>query len=160
MRRKHIADVLTIETVSYPRPWTATVFQGELEQARRGHRVYLVARQTQQLVGYGGMMLVDGDGHIANIATAPQQRRSGVGTRLLAELAWAAIDHGCTALTLEVRVTNTAAQALYERFGFIQAGVRPRYYENTDDALVMWCDHICSTDYAQRLVGLCPEASR
>jgi ribosomal-protein-alanine N-acetyltransferase len=160
MRRKHIADVLTIETVSYPRPWTATVFQGELEQARRGHRVYLIARQAQQLVGYGGMMLVDGDGHIANIATAPQQRRDGVGTRLLAELAWAAIDHGCTALTLEVRVTNTAAQALYERFGFVKAGVRSRYYENTDDALVMWCDHIRSTDYAQRLVGLCPQAGR
>jgi [ribosomal protein S18]-alanine N-acetyltransferase len=160
MKRRHLPEVLAIEAVSYPRPWTATVFQGELEQARRGHRVYLVARDGGNIVGYGGMMLVDGDGHISNLASSTAQRRRGVATRVLAELAWAAIDRDCTALTLEVRVTNHAAQSLYERFGFTQAGVRPRYYENTDDALVMWCDGIRSEQYQQRLVALCPEATR
>jgi [ribosomal protein S18]-alanine N-acetyltransferase len=67
---------------------------------------------------------------------------------------------GPRSIALEVRVTNHAAQSLYERFGFTQAGVRPRYYENTDDALVMWCDGIRSEQYQQRLVALCPEATR
>ena len=66
----------------------------------------------------------------------------GIGTRLLAELAWAAIERGCAAMTLEVRVTNVGAQELYRRFGFAPAGVRKRYYENTEDAIVMWCHDI------------------
>ena len=65
-----------------------------------------------------------------------------------------------SALTLEVRVSNTPAQALYERFGFESAGVRPRYYENVEDALVMWCHHIRTPEYRQQLRELCPEAAR
>jgi ribosomal-protein-alanine N-acetyltransferase len=78
---------------------------------------------------------------------------------LLAELAWAAIRRGSTGLTLEVRVSNTAAQALYERFGFQAAGVRKRYYENVEDAIVMWCHGIVEAPYRERLRALCPEAA-
>jgi ribosomal-protein-alanine N-acetyltransferase len=54
-------------------------------------------------------------------------------------------------LTLEVRHTNTAAQELYRRFGFVPAGVRRKYYENTDDAIVMWCQDIQQDAFRQRL---------
>jgi ribosomal-protein-alanine N-acetyltransferase len=81
-----------------------------------------------------------------------------VATRLLAELAWVAIDRGCEAMTLEVRVSNAGAQALYRRFGFVPAGVRQRYYENTEDAIVMWCHDIGDQAYAQRLKLLSPES--
>jgi ribosomal-protein-alanine N-acetyltransferase len=160
MRRRDLGAVMSIEQVSYPRPWTVGVFQSELDLARRGERHYVVARLGGELVGYCGLMFVVDDAHVTNIAVAGAHRRSGVGTRLLAEQAWAAIAHGCQALTLEVRASNEAAQALYREFGFVPAGVRKRYYENTEDAIVMWCTDIAETAYRERLASLCPEAAR
>ena len=58
------------------------------------------------------------------------------------------------AWTLEVRASSTGAQALYRAFGFAPAGVRAQYYENTEDAIVMWCHDIQSPAYAERLAGL------
>ena len=87
----------------------------------------------------------DGDqAHVTNIVVAPDARRLGVGTRLMSTLAATAIERGCAAWTLEVRASNTAAQELYRQFGFAPAGVRKRYYENTEDAIVMWCHDIQS----------------
>jgi ribosomal-protein-alanine N-acetyltransferase len=77
---------------------------------------------------------------------------------LLAGLAWEAIERSCEAMTLEVRVSNVGAQALYRSFGFVPAGVRQRYYENTEDAIVMWCHDIGTAEFADRLTDLCPEA--
>jgi [ribosomal protein S18]-alanine N-acetyltransferase len=158
MRRRDVAAIQTIEQVSYPKPWSAAVFQSEIEMARRGERHYVVARRDGQLVGYAGLMFVVGDAHVTNIACAPAQQRSGVATRLLAELAWEAIRRECSALTLEVRVSNVGAQALYSRFGFAPVGVRKNYYENVEDAIVMWCHDIDQQPYRERLAELCPEA--
>jgi [ribosomal protein S18]-alanine N-acetyltransferase len=58
------------------------------------------------------------------------------------------------AWTLEVRASSTGAQELYRRFGFAPAGVRKKYYENSEDAIVMWCHDIDSDEYATRLAGL------
>jgi ribosomal-protein-alanine N-acetyltransferase len=160
MRRRDIGAIQAIERVSYPRPWTPAVFESEIELSRRGDRHYIVARREGRLVGYAGLMFVVGDAHVTNIACAPDHRRSGVATRLLAELAWAAIERGCQALTLEVRASNTGAQALYRQFGFAPVGVRQKYYENVDDAIVMWCHDIGEAAYSERLRELCPEAAR
>ena len=160
LRKKHLPDVMPIEQASYPRPWTPAVFQSELELVRRGERHYLAARRGGDLVGYGGVMFVVDDAHVTNIAVSPGHRRSGIATRLLAELAWEAISRACHALTLEVRASNTAAQALYREFGFVPAGVRKNYYENVEDAIVMWCNDLTEPLYRERLAGLCPEARR
>lgn len=160
MRRRDLGAVMAIEQVAYPRPWTVGVFQSEIDQARRGDRHYLVARSGGELVGYAGLMFVVDDAHVTNIAVAASHRRAGVGTRLLAELAWAAVGRGCQGLTLEVRASNESAQALYRSFGFVPAGVRKRYYENTEDAIVMWCTDIAEPAYRERLAELCPEAAR
>ena len=160
MRRRHVAGVMEIEQVSYPKPWTASVFETELGMAARGERVYLVARDGGQVVGYAGMMLAVDEAHVTNIAVVPTARQGGLGTRLLAELAWAAIQRGCTGLTLEVRVSNHAAQALYAAFGFEAAGIRQRYYENTEDAIVMWRHGILDDDFRALLRRLSPEAGR
>lgn len=160
MRRRDLTAVLRIEDVSYPRPWTEGVFSSELDLARRGERHYLTARRQGRLVGYAGLMFVVGDAHVTNIATHPAAQRSGVATRLLAELAWEAIDRECLALTLEVRASNTGAQALYRRFGFAPVGVRKQYYENTDDAIVMWCHDIGDEAYREQLRALSPAAAR
>ena len=95
-----------------------------------------------------------------NARPEQQRQRQGIATRLLAELTWAAIARDCHALTLEVRVTNTGAQALYREFGFVPAGVRKKYYENVEDAIVMWCNDVALPEYHERLRELCPEAAR
>lgn len=160
MRRRDLGAILAIENVSYPKPWTSAVFESEIEMARRGERHYVVARRDGQLVGYAGLMFVVGDAHVTNIACSPRHHRSGIATRLLAELAWEAVARQCQALTLEVRSSNTGAQALYRNFGFAPVGVRQKYYENVEDAIVMWCHDIADEPYRQRLVELCPEAVR
>ena len=66
-------------------------------------------------------------------------------------LARHAIERGCVAWTLEVRASSTGAHELYRRFGFVPAGVRKRYYDNVEDALVMWCHDIDSAEYEARL---------
>ena len=156
MRRRHLAEVMPIESVSYPRPWPIGVFQSEMDMMRRGERHYVVAREDGAIVGYGGVMFVLDDAHVTNIAVAAKRQRAGIATRVLAELAWNAIERGCQALTLEVRATNTGAQALYQQFGFVPAGVRQKYYENSDDAIVMWCNDLALPEYRQRLRDLCP----
>lgn len=164
MRRRHLASIEQIEQLVYPRPWPVGVFSSELDLVRHGERHYIVASPLERfrqapVLGYGGLMFVIDDAHVTNIAVAPPLRRSGLGTRLLAELAWEAIGRDCVALTLEVRASNTAAQALYRRFGFVPAGVRQRYYENTDDAIVMWCNDIDTAAYQAELRAMCPAAA-
>lgn len=158
MERRHLRDVLVIENAVYPKPWTQRVFSEEIDLMRRGERLYLVGKVGREIVGYGGLLFIDEAAHVTNIAVAPSWQHCGVATETLLELAWRAREMGCAALTLEVRHTNSAAQALYRRFGFAPAGVRKRYYENTDDAIVMWCQDIQSDEFAERLRSI--EATR
>lgn len=155
MRRRHLSQVLPIEQQAYPTPWSRNVFESELAQVRSGTREYLIARSGRQVVGYAGLWIVpdpEGDqAHVTNVAVAPERRRSGVATALLRALAERAIARGCVAWTLEVRASSTGAQELYRRFGFAPAGVRARYYENTEDAIVMWCHDIHQPEYRVRL---------
>lgn len=151
MRRRHVRSILAIEERLYPKPWTAGVFNSEIDLVRRGERHYVVGMLGSELVAYGGLMFAAGEAHVTNIAVAPELQRRGYARRLLLWLVNVAVDRGSTALTLEVRVSNTAAQAMYRQFGFAPAGVRQRYYENTEDALVMWAHDIDSPEYRARL---------
>lgn len=154
MRNRHLGQVLAIERSAYPKPWSERVFRDELDRAREDVRHYVVARRGRLVVGYAGLMFVVDEAHITNVVVHPEHRRSGVATRLLGHLAHAAIESGCVSWTLEVRAGSTGAQALYRSFGFVPAGVRARYYEGTENAIVMWCHDIQSVDYARRLEEL------
>lgn len=150
MRRRHLRGVLKIEAQVYPRPWSLGLFLSEL--ALRTSRIYIVAKVGSTVVGYAGLMLTGGDGHVTTIAVDPAWHRHGVGTRLLLALSRAGIARGCTGLTLEVRVSNEAAQTMYRRFGYAPAGVRKNYYsESNEDALVMWAHDVDLPAYAERL---------
>lgn len=155
MHRRHLRDVMPIEQGAYPTPWSRNVFESELDQVGNGSRYYVVARRDRELVGYAGLWFVpdpDGDqAHVTNIVVAPSARRERVGTRLMLDLAHRAIDRGCVSWTLEVRASSHGAQELYRSFGFAPAGVRKRYYDNTEDAIVMWCHDIRSDAYRERL---------
>ena len=84
----------------------------------------------------------------------PEARRGGVATALMLALADEAVRRECVAWTLEVRVSSTGAQDLYRTFGFAPAGVRKRYYDNVEDAIVMWCHDIQGAEYAARLAEI------
>src|SRR5438128_10916756 len=153
MRRRHLRSVLRIEAQVYPRPWSLSLFMSEL--ALRGTRAYFVARVRGAVVGYSGLMLSGDDAHVTTIAVDPAWHRHGIGTRLMLNIARTARDEGTRNLTLEVRVSNKPAQALYYRFGFHPAGVRKNYYvETNEDALVMWADDVDGPEYAQRLARI------
>ena len=153
MRRRHLRSVLRIEAQVYPRPWSLSLFMSEL--ALRSTRAYTVVRAGGMVVGYSGLMLHGEDAHITTIAVDPAWHRRGIATRMLIHIARTAVARGARHLTLEVRVTNTAAQALYRKFGFTPAGVRKNYYaETNEDALVMWADDITSPEYERRLATL------
>jgi ribosomal-protein-alanine N-acetyltransferase len=150
MRRRHLRSVLRIEALVYPRPWSLGLFLSEL--GLRATRSYLVARVGPSVVGYAGLLLAAGDGHVTTVAVDPDWHRHGIATRMLLALARTGVQRGCTSLTLEVRVGNDGAQALYRRFGFVPAGIRKGYYQETnEDAIVMWAHDVDLPGYARRL---------
>lgn len=150
MRRRYLRAVLRIEEQVYPRPWSHSLFLSEL--ALHSTRSYFVARVGRDLVGYGGIMMSLEDGHITTIAVEPAQQRAKIGTRLLLALSREARRRGARNLTLEVRLSNLAAQSLYRRFGFSPVGVRKNYYPETkEDALVMWVHDVDTPDYDRLL---------
>lgn len=155
MRKRDLkAGVLDTERHAYPKPWSPSVFQSEIDQMKLGTRHYVVARRGGRIVGHAGLWFTPDEAHVTNVAVHPDARRTGVATRLMLVLADEARRRGRTAWTLEVRVSSTGAQALYRRFGFAPAGIRTRYYENTEDAIVMWCHELGDAEYSERLAGI------
>ncbi|MEZ5297426.1 MAG: ribosomal protein S18-alanine N-acetyltransferase [Ilumatobacteraceae bacterium] len=155
MRRRDLKAIMPIEDAAYPTSWSKRIFETELDQVPSGSRYYVTARDGREIVGYAGIWhLIDPDGdqaHVTNIVVAEAHRRRGVASRLMSHLARVAREKGCVAWTLEVRAGSTGAQEMYRRFGFAPAGVRRRYYDNTEDAIVMWCHDLGTDEYAARL---------
>jgi len=158
LRRRDLKAVLPIEAAAYPTYWSRSVFESEIDQVRDGTRFYVVARLGREVVGYAGLWFVpDPDGnqaHITNIVVRESSRRGGIGRRLMLVLAAEAIRRGCVAWTLEVRASSEGARDLYRKFGFVPAGIRKRYYDNVEDAIVMWCHELVTPEYAARLERL------
>jgi ribosomal-protein-alanine N-acetyltransferase len=153
MRRRHLRSVLRIESQVYPRPWSLPLFMSELNL--RTSRAYYVARVDGSVVGYAGLMLTGDDAHVTTIAVDPAWHRHKIATRLLLNLAREARERSARHLTLEVRMSNTGAQALYKKFGFRPAGIRKNYYmETNEDAMVMWADDIDTDSYTARLAEI------
>jgi ribosomal-protein-alanine N-acetyltransferase len=142
-----IATAGALEESVYSQPWSAGIFADELAEPSR---TYIAAEVDGQLVGYGGIMVVGDEAHITTVVVDPDRRERGLGTRIVISLVDAAIERGARSLTLEVRVSNQAAQALYRRFGMAPVGVRKRYYRD-EDALIMWAHDIDGPEFATRL---------
>jgi ribosomal-protein-alanine N-acetyltransferase len=158
MRRRHVRQVLRIEHQVYPRPWSAAVFASELAQSSAS-RAYLVAENAGRVVGYAGLWFTPDGAHVTNIAVDPAWQRRQIGTQLLLALARRAREAGAQALTLEVRTSNVAGQGLYRKFGFVPAGMRHKYYEGVEDAIVMWAHDVDGLAYGQRLTELAEEVA-
>ena len=148
MRRADVETVSAIEKRCYATPWHANAYYTELSNRAAA---YLVARMDGKVIGYGGMWVIMDEAHITTLAVDPPHQGKKIGERLLQGLMEEAILHGASRATLEVREHNVAAQGLYRKYGFREAGLRHRYYsDNQEDALIMWTDEINSTSYKQR----------
>ena len=138
VRRLTYADlpqVVAIERQCFTTPWSLAMFVLEMSKPSG---ICLGAELDGELVGYLICSRYDTVWHVMNVAVDPDVRRTGVATTLLLELLDRVGDENAR-FTLEVRTSNLAAIALYERFGFRAAGTRRRYYQdNGEDALIMW----------------------
>ena len=129
--------LMEIEKQSFSLPWSLQSYRDELLNNELAHYVGLYV--NDQLAAYGGFWRIFDEAHICNIAVAPQFRRRGLGEALLRAQIALSVSLGVERITLEVRVSNYAAQGLYEKLGFRACGIRPKYYQdNNEDALIMW----------------------
>ncbi len=134
MEPRHLSDILKVEAECFSSPWTEAMFLSELA-GKFSH--YFVIEEEAHAIGYMGMWALSGEGHITNVAIAKAHRRKGYAKELISHFINIAKEEKLEFMTLEVRASNLPAIALYSSFGFVQVGVRKKYYENIEDALLM-----------------------
>ena len=135
MAVEDLPEVLAIERVSFPNPWTGPLFLQELQVAFS--RIILARRPGEPIAGYVCCWFVVDEVHVLNVAVDPRFRAQGLGGLLMREVLREARESQATAVTLEVRRSNTAGRRLYESFGFEEVGSRPNYYGRGEDALIL-----------------------
>ena len=135
-----IDEIIQLEKLCFPEdPWSRLSFETELDNPLS---VFFVAvdEESGKMMGYGGMWLMHDIADITNIAIHPEYRREGIGKNILNLLIKIAKEKEMTAITLEVRESNIPAQKLYESAGFVRCGIRKRYYQGREDAIIMTLD--------------------
>ncbi len=132
---QHIDGIVEVEQNCFSIPWSKTSFLGELKNP---NAYYVIALEDERVVAFGGIWHIINEGHITNIAVHSDYRGQKIGTQILNALIEQAKELEMIGLTLEVRVSNTTAIEMYKKFGFVEEGVRKNYYENKEDALILW----------------------
>lgn len=183
MHLEDVADVSQLDHRCFTNPWPQSAYRREL--ANPEGNFYIVLRQRlpgaqlreeeaesnpfarvtrwfwsnedeqDPIVGYAGMWIRAGEAHVTTIGVAPEIRRRGLGELLFVALLEEAVARDAEWLTLEVRVSNTQAQRLYEKYGLTKYGVRRRYYsDNGEDADIMWSESLHDPEYLRRVEQL------
>ncbi len=185
MTSRDLDAVMEIELVSFSAPWSARAYDYELHYNEMAHyyvvrtqvaapvavatphpswrqRLFgrartsdIVQTASAPLVGYGGFWMMVDEAHISTIATHLQWRRRGIGELLLLALIDGGAEAGAHVMTLEVRVSNVNAQALYRKYGFQIEGQRKNYYsDNGEDAWIMTTPIITTAEYQRKVQEL------
>ncbi len=176
MQWEDVPQVMAIERKSFTLPWSEYTYRHELLDNRNAH--YFVARRLDgripnkplsrwerfmkrkreekaPIVGYGGFWIVIDEAHISTIASDAQWRGQGIGELMLLAMIERSIELGAHEVTLEVRVSNTVAQNLYHKYGFVEVGRRPGYYrDNNEDANLMTVSNVHKAEYQAKLKAL------
>lgn len=135
MQLDDLEQVMTIEEANFSVPWTETGFFTFL---LREDTLFLVAEEGEKILGYCGLVTVQDEGDITNVAVEKNSQNQGIGKKLLEEMFQRTQKAGVCRLFLEVRAGNAAALHLYEKMGFVQMGIRKNYYEQpVEDGVVM-----------------------
>lgn len=136
MQDKDVKEVALLEQECFSMPWTECSIKKEIDNK---DSLFCICEIDGKVVGYAGMYYVYPEGDITNIAVTKEYRRRGIAKKILAFMFEEAKKNGVIEYTLEVRVGNKNAIHLYEKLGFINAGVRKNFYENPkEDAYIMW----------------------
>ena len=131
-----LLQVLAIDQVSFSLPWPERSFRFEITD-NPASRTW-VTESDGKITGMIVVWLLVDEAHIATIATHPDHRRQGIASRLLTHALHSMKDEGAVNSVLEVRESNTAAQEMYRKLGFVESGRRPHYYrDNNEDAILM-----------------------
>lgn len=183
MRIDDIAEVSRVEHLCFTNPWPQSAYRRELRNP--GNNAYIVLwehddsrpsdtsdesrgalsilpffRRSERahddrIVGFAGMWMLYDEAHVTTIGVTPDLRGKGLGELMLIRLFEIAGERTAEWVTLEVRVSNASAQALYHKYGFSQQGLRRRYYsDNGEDASIMWSPSIRTDEYRQRFAEL------
>ena len=135
MDRSHVSQVAALERECFSMPWSETMLEDSLYDSNAS---FIVAEDEEgNILGYAGLHAVLDEGYIDNIAVEEAARRHGVASALL-DVFCRFAEVNLAFLTLEVRASNQAAIALYEKHGFVRAGLRKGYYQHPrEDAIIM-----------------------
>lgn len=135
MSKECLTAVAELESLCFSAPWNEKMLEEELENP---YSHFLTVREKNQVVGYLGCHMIEGEGYIANVAVNPANRRKGIGRALIQRLQQDAVEKRLVFLTLEVRSSNISAQALYINCGFEKVGIRKKFYTHpAEDAVIM-----------------------
>lgn len=150
MEKSDIDDVIAMEIQAYgDHHWSKESFLEELSNDLA--KYFSVINEDGELIGYAGCWQILEEAHITNIAVSPQYRRRHIGEALLKTIIDDCYANMVKYITLEVRVSNKPAIALYEKYRFKSLGVRKGYYQdNNEDALIMWTENIFYDKYKSR----------
>ncbi len=141
MTLEDVPQVHAIELKTFHTPWSYQSFVDEMTTNKCAR--YIVAEEDGKILGYAGAWLVFDEGHITNIAVEGSARGRGIGSAVTRALMQYAANMGVQYMTLEVRKSNLIAQTMYKKLGFIELGVRKRYYEdNGEDAYLYVCQNM------------------
>lgn len=163
-----IPQVMSVERLCFPDPWPARSYYFEVNESNVSHMVVLergdiltpptahplgslqrFLRQLRgeeppapsgEIVGFGGLWCIADEAHVSTIASHPDERGKGYGEALLSGMIQRALRLGAAYVVLEVRVSNSTAQALYHKYGFVTQARNPRYYADGEDAFLMRLD--------------------
>ena len=134
MTIKDFEEIKEILQTDFDEFWTANVLKSELESDLSK---YIVAKIDEKIVGFAGVIILPDDVEITNIVTKKQERKKGIGKELLDKLIEIAKQTGKDNISLEVNEKNIVAISLYKKAGFKEVGIRKKYYNGIDDAIIM-----------------------
>ncbi|MFH1368424.1 MAG: ribosomal protein S18-alanine N-acetyltransferase [Elusimicrobiota bacterium] len=133
LKIEHLDDVVDIENRSFKQPWIRGMFEREICLSISK---FFIAKNDNNIVGYGGYWWVADEAHLVNLAVHPDFRRQGIAGRIIDHIMPIMRGQGITKILLEVRRSNLSALALYEKIGFRNNGIRKNYYVD-EDAILM-----------------------
>lgn len=134
MQRSHIEGMIEVEEQCFSSGFARATFLKELQNKIA---IYIVAVDQEKVLGYAGLWNICGSADIMNVAVHRDFRRQGIAEGLLTALIDESKKREVFEINLEVRVSNTPARELYKKLGFIENGLRKKYYENNEDAILM-----------------------
>lgn len=144
--RKMLPDdaeaVERVEKACFAMPWSRKSFWQEASNDKAYYLLAIDEEAEQLVIGYTGMWVLFDEAQITNVAVSPIYQNRGVGRQMMSAIMQIAKDRGANAMTLEVRPSNSSAVHLYESLGFKSVGRRRGYYEDGEDAEIMWLTNL------------------